>query len=212
MPALFCRGVGSGRASSAAAPVQCAGDGPRNNGAQLAVGLFTRRGEQNEYRPRSRWARIWGERGPVSPNQREEEDRDICMPLICYPASKVKWADTVWKPLRAALAPLDIHLSGRWLDWPQQDNAEKTDQHWRDHWTNIREDVLACNVLIFMSLQGERACSALIETGIALSRGVPVLCVSPDFWSFSHLPQVRRYTHLGPAIEALIAMAAELQR
>ena len=51
-----------------------------------------------------------------------------------------------------------------------------------------------------MSLTGERACSGLIETGLAIAQNKPVLCVSPDWWSFSHLPTVRCFTSLEPAI------------
>jgi hypothetical protein len=128
---------------------------------------------------------------------------------IVYPASKAKWANTVWKPLRAALAPLDIHICAQWLDWPLQDCPDKTAEQWRHHWeTNIVPDVLACDVLIFMSLEGERACSGLIETGIAIAQGKTILCVSPDWWSFSHLTGVRHFKTLEPAIEVLISMAA----
>jgi Nucleoside 2-deoxyribosyltransferase len=129
--------------------------------------------------------------------------------MRCYPASKARWGPTVWKPLRAALAPLGVDLSARWLDWDLQDSPEKSPEQWRHHWQeNIVPDVLACDVLLFMSLASERSCSALIEAGIAIAHAKPVLCVSPDWWSFSHLPNVRRFTDLAPAIETLIAMAA----
>ena len=59
-----------------------------------------------------------------------------------------------------------------------------------------------------MSLTGERARSGLIETGLAIAQNKPVLCVSPDWWSFSNLPTVRRFASLEPAIECLISMAA----
>jgi hypothetical protein len=95
------------------------------------------------------------------------------------------------------------------LDWELQDCAEKSAEQWRRHWQdNIVPDVLACDVLLFMSLTSERSCSALIEVGIALAHAKPVLAVSPDWWSFSHLPNVRSFTTLEPAIKTLIAMAA----
>ena len=132
--------------------------------------------------------------------------------MVVYPASKVIWADTVWKPLRAALAPLDIHIKAGWLDWALQDCDDKTADHWQAHWRdNILPDVLGCDTLLFLSLAGERACSGLIELGVALAHSKPVLCVSPDWWSFSHLPNVRRFAALEPAIECLVNTAAGQQ-
>jgi hypothetical protein len=78
---------------------------------------------------------------------------------------------------------------------------------WQRHWLNISEDVKSADVLIFMSLKTERACSGLIEAGIAVHRKIPILIVSPDWWSFSNLPQCRTFDSLEPAIECLIAMA-----
>jgi hypothetical protein len=106
------------------------------------------------------------------------------MTLSVYPASKVRHAETTWKPLRSALAPSGIHICARWLDWEGnlQGNKPTADQ-WQRHWQTIVEDVATCDVLLFMSLEGERACSALIETGLAIAQNKPVLCVSPDWWS-----------------------------
>jgi hypothetical protein len=125
-----------------------------------------------------------------------------------YFSSKVQHAET-WKALRAALLPLGIHSCCRWVDWEGnlQTNKPSTDQ-WRRHWENIVADVAACDVLVFMSLEQERACSGLIEVGIALAHQKPVLLVSPHWWSFSTLPNVRRFVTLESAIEVLVAMAA----
>jgi nucleoside 2-deoxyribosyltransferase len=76
------------------------------------------------------------------------------------------------------------------------------------HWQNIADDVRACDILIFMSLDGERACSGLIEVGLAIAHGKPIFCISRDWWSYSELPNVRCFKSLEPAIEALVAMAA----
>jgi hypothetical protein len=101
--------------------------------------------------------------------------------------------------------PVDVILQ---LDHAAQRSGRPTDDQWQRHWQTIVEDVAACDVLLFMSLEGERACSALIETGLAIAQNKPVLCVSSDWWSFSNLATVRRFTSLEPAIECLIGMAA----
>ena len=73
----------------------------------------------------------------------------------------------------------------------------------------ICEDVAACDMLLLsMSLTGERACSGLIETGLAIAQNKPVLCVSPDWWSFSNLPNGLPIASLEPAVECSISMAA----
>ena len=106
-------------------------------------------------------------------------------------------------------APAGVHISASWLDWELQDCDEKSSEQWRHHWeSNIIPDVLACDVLIFMSLKGERACSALIEVGLALAHGKRIIVVSPDWWSFSCHGNVRCYPNLEPAVASLVAMAA----
>ena len=128
--------------------------------------------------------------------------------MLVYPASKVAHVET-WKALRAALAPSGVHICARWLDWELQDHDEKTHEQWRHHWElNIVPDVLACDVLIFMSLAGERACSALIEVGLAMAHGKRIMVVSPDWWSFSCASNVRCYPNLESAVSSLVANAA----
>jgi hypothetical protein len=46
---------------------------------------------------------------------------------------------------------------------------------------------------------------------VAAAHGKQILCVSPDWWSFSNLPTVRCFKHLEPAIECLIATAAGIR-
>jgi Nucleoside 2-deoxyribosyltransferase len=128
--------------------------------------------------------------------------------MLCYPASKVVHAET-WKALRAALAPSNVHIRAAWLDWELQDHDDKTAEQWQHHWeTNIVPDVLACDCLIFMSLAGERACSALIEVGLAMAHGKRIMCISPDWWSFSCHGNVRCYPNLEAAVGSLVASAA----
>jgi hypothetical protein len=63
-------------------------------------------------------------------------------------------------------------------------------------------------VLLFVSLEGETACSGLIEVGAALALGKQVWVLSPYWWSFSNHPHARTFTTLEAAVAAIVARTA----
>jgi hypothetical protein len=133
-----------------------------------------------------------------------------------YWASKCSHASEI-RALRAALAPQGIHITCRWLDWKYQDLDDKAPWMWREHWVEtIIPDVQAADCLVFQSMTGERACSALIELGLFLggagnSSLRPVLCISPDWWSFSEMANVQCCETVEQGVNILLSMQVGTQ-
>ena len=84
-----------------------------------------------------------------------------------YVASKSRHA-LWWQALRAA----DVPIVASWIDWAaNHGGAEPSPDDWSRHWQRCVREAGEADVILFVALEGERQCGALIEIGAALSAG-----------------------------------------
>lgn len=126
------------------------------------------------------------------------------MTVTVYPASKSKHA-FIWKALRGAGVP----LAGSWIDWIRNhDGLEPSPSEWARHWQRCLDESSAASIVLFLALEDERQCGALIEIGAALASGRQVYLVSPYPWSIQHHERVRIFPDLESAIGSIMATVA----
>lgn len=115
-----------------------------------------------------------------------------------YVGSILQHAD-MWKELRELWAP-EIEITSRWIDFP---NIKAGDRHatilqFQKGWIENLEDIRNSNAMICYGEPTETLRGALVEAGMALGLGKPVLCVGNNSffgswqyhslcWSFSSL-------------------------
>lgn len=114
-----------------------------------------------------------------------------------YIASKMHHAEK-WREAYDEFG--DIHICSRWpflepFINPTAENARK-------FWHADVQDIADCHVLIVYAEPEEKLRGALVEAGIAIGMGRPVIVVGdhPDFGTWSYHPQVRRVKTLADAI------------
>lgn len=115
-----------------------------------------------------------------------------------YIASKMEHAER-WRELYAELP--DIHICSRWpflepFIEPSKENARK-------FWQTDEDDIYNCNALIVYAEEGEKLRGALVEAGMALGIGRPVIVVGdhPDFGTWVFHPNVSRVATLADAVK-----------
>lgn len=96
------------------------------------------------------------------------------------------------KGYRAELEALGIEVTSRWLDTPQRDRSEYSDDDWRQLGQADQADVLAADALIcFTEAPGEGGNGGRhVELGMALALGRRVVIVGRREHIFHHLPEV----------------------
>jgi hypothetical protein len=121
-----------------------------------------------------------------------------------YVASKAKHAHW-WRALQAAGVPIDAP----WITWQgNAAGAEPGADDWRKHWAGCIDAAAAVDICLFVNLDGEQACGALIEAGAAIAAGKRVFVVSPDWWSFQTHPRARVFGSVADAVRFIMAGAA----
>jgi nucleoside 2-deoxyribosyltransferase len=96
--------------------------------------------------------------------------------LRVYPSSKVKHAP-MWRKLQSKVPHL--FLNARWLKWAEKENGLTTKQ-----FRECQEDIETSDVLILYAEEGDVLKGALVEVGMALSKGIRVIFVSSDMLSY----------------------------
>ena len=115
-----------------------------------------------------------------------------------YIASKMHHAER-WRGLYDELP--DVHICSHWpflepFVHPSGENARK-------FWHDDVQDISDCHALIVYAEEGEKLRGALVEAGIAIGMGRPVIVVGehPDFGTWSFHPKVSRATTLAEAVQ-----------
>ena len=103
---------------------------------------------------------------------------------------------------------MGMNIQASWLDWEgntiQAAGGEPTADQWASHWSGCISEAAAADILLFVALEHETQCGALLEVGAALGAGRSVYLISPYEWSFENHPNVRRFATLKDAIGELI--------
>ncbi len=121
--------------------------------------------------------------------------------LRVYTASKITTAD-FWRKLHADWPHVYFHA--RWLKHnaigttPSRENAVK-------FWVEDEEDIKKADVLMIWGKPGEHLRGALVEAGIAIASGIPVIVVGdhPDYGTWQWHPGV---THVDDFEQARILL------
>lgn len=105
-----------------------------------------------------------------------------------YTASKMKQGRK-WLDLHAGAQGLYFHA--RWLKHTALGTPD-TPEHAAKFWLEDEQDVRDADVVLVYAEQGEHLRGALVEAGMALACGVPVVVVgdSPDFGTWQYHPGV----------------------
>jgi len=117
--------------------------------------------------------------------------------LKLYIASKISQADR-WKALEPHWP--EIKLVSRWIKL-HVGNTPDDPAFAKIFWQHDHEDVQACDVLLLFAEDGEHLRGGLVEAGMALALGKPVICVGdhPDYGTWQWHAQVFRVINLDEA-------------
>lgn len=121
-----------------------------------------------------------------------------------YTTSKLSRAAT-WR--RLAETWQCAHFHARWLKYDLIGTPD-TAEHAAKFWLEDQEDVACADVVLVWAEEGEYLRGALVEAGMALAAGVPVVVVGehPDYGTWQHHPNVVRATDIDDAHEILRKM------
>ncbi len=114
-----------------------------------------------------------------------------------YTASKLAAAE-VWKHLHEKWP--DVYFHARWLkhmDLKTPDDRSLAAQFW----VQDEEDVRHADVVLVYGREGEKLRGALVEAGMAIALGIPVVVVGehPDYSTWQWHPGVTRVLDLDAA-------------
>lgn len=123
------------------------------------------------------------------------------MPFLrIYFASKTSHA-TKWRSID--LESPTIKVSGRWVKQVLLDNGDLLQNNHDRHmaarcWVEDREDIQCSDYLVLYAEPSEHLRGGLVEAGIAIEHGVPVICIGnhPDYGSWQWHPQIMRLQSL----------------
>lgn len=112
-----------------------------------------------------------------------------------YIASKLHYAEKFQK-LRTAWIEDGIDLHARWHDQAALEHPghDLSSEDFHIFWLVDEEDVKVADALILYGEPHDKLRGALVETGIAIGRGILVILVGdcPDFGTWQHHPCVAR--------------------
>lgn len=108
--------------------------------------------------------------------------------LKVYTASKMKHAP---KWLELHRNNKHIYCHARWLKHTQIGTEDSADNA-GEFWLQDEEDVKNADVLLLYAEEGEHLRGALVEAGIAIGHGIPVIVVGKhhDYGTWQHHPGV----------------------
>ena len=116
-----------------------------------------------------------------------------------YFASKLHHADR-WRLLSATSR--HVHAHARWLHHAMIGTKETEG---REFWLQDEQDVRDADFVIVYAEPGEHLRGALVEAGMALAYGVPVIVVGEheDYGTWQHHPAVVRAATLDEALQTI---------
>ncbi len=114
-----------------------------------------------------------------------------------YTASKLSTA-VEWRQMQLAWPHVIFHA--RWLRHVEIGTPDSPENAVR-FWIEDQEDVASADAVLVYAKRGEHLRGALVEAGIAIACGVPVIVVGehPDYGTWQYHPDV---TRVGSFIEA----------
>jgi hypothetical protein len=125
-----------------------------------------------------------------------------------YPASKIERAKQ-WHELQQKWHHVFFHA--RWLkhNWKGTPDRE---QYAKAFWKEDEIDVKHADAILLHAEAGEHLKGALVEVGIAIGHGIPVIVVGshPDYSTWQFHPAVIRVANLKEAYEYLIFLDKKL--
>lgn len=118
-----------------------------------------------------------------------------------YTASKLHTAE-IWKELHKAWP--EVYFHARWLkhiDLGTEDGPARA----HEFWLQDEEDVLSSDAVLVYGRPGEKLAGALVEAGMAIAWGIPVVVVGehPDYGTWQYHPRVTRVSTLEEARDTL---------
>lgn len=121
-----------------------------------------------------------------------------------YFASKLEEAER-WRTLCARFPHFQAHA--RWLKHCKLETPD-TAEHAADFWLQDEQDVRDADAVVVFGMGDQKLRGALVEAGIAIACGVPVIVVGdhPDYSTWQHHPGVHRMATLDAAIKFLSSL------
>lgn len=121
-----------------------------------------------------------------------------------YTASKLSTAP-LWREIQKNSKSVFFHA--RWLRHNELKTADTPENAVR-FWIEDEEDVSTADAVLVFANEGEHLRGALVEAGIALANGVPVIVVGKhsDYGTWQYHPGVRRAEHMAHALDMLEEM------
>lgn len=121
--------------------------------------------------------------------------------LRVYTASKLKHA-AMWRDLCARTYHVQFHA--RWLKHNSIGTPD-TPEHAAEFWLQDEQDVKHADVVMVFASGDDHLRGALVEAGMAIAYGVPVIVVGthPDYGTWQHHPGVMRVADLDAAVDAM---------
>jgi nucleoside 2-deoxyribosyltransferase len=118
-----------------------------------------------------------------------------------YTASKLRHAP-MWRELCAANSKFMFHA--RWLKHNKL-GTKDTPENARQFWLEDEQDVKDADVCIVYAEGDDHLRGALVEAGMAIAYGVPVIVIggSSDYGTWQYHPMVSRATDLAHAVDLL---------
>lgn len=121
--------------------------------------------------------------------------------LRIYTASKLKHA-AKWRQLCEDNAVLYAHA--RWLKHSRMQTPD-TPENAKTFWLQDEQDVKDADVVLVYAESDDKLRGALVEAGIAIACGIPVIVVGEheDYGTWQYHPGVRRMPSLASVIDFL---------
>jgi hypothetical protein len=121
-----------------------------------------------------------------------------------YTASKISTAPE-WRDIHATHP--HVHFHARWLKHNLKGTPDRADFASK-FWLEDERDVHDCEALIVWAREGEHLRGALVEVGMAIAFGKPVIVVGThaDYSTWQHHPQCQLARDLAHALELLVAL------
>jgi hypothetical protein len=125
-----------------------------------------------------------------------------------YTASKISTA-ALWRELDRSWP--HVHFHARWLKHNFKGTTDRQ-EYARAFWREDEIDVQCADTLIVYAKEGEHLQGALVEVGMAIAFGVPVIAVGdhPDYSTWQFHPLVTRVADLKAAYEVLCEIDKKL--
>lgn len=130
--------------------------------------------------------------------------------LRVYTASKLRHA-AMWRALCRDTPHIYAHA--RWLKHNTLGTPD-TPEHAAEFWLQDEQDVRDADVVLIYAEPDDHLRGALVEAGIAIACGVPVIVVGnhPDFGTWQYHPGVFRALNLPAAVAYLATLNPRYRR